>query len=213
MLRDRYYTPTPPAGIEVLSNEIKARAGKLESNDDLTPLIEQIGDARFVLLGEASHGTSEFYQWRTRLSRRLIEEKGFSFIAVEGDWPDCYKVNRFIKNYAESGEDARSVLHSFSRWPTWMWANWEVVALAEWLRQHNNGLPAPEQIGFYGLDVYSLHESMAVLLEYIEKNRPDALDAARRALRCFEPYGGDPQAYAWSTALVPTSCRMKYSLC
>jgi erythromycin esterase-like protein len=87
-----------------------------------------------------------------------------------------------------------------------MWANWEVVALAEWLRQENNGLPADQQVGFYGLDVYSLHESMGVLLEYIEKNRPDALEAARRAIRCFEPYGDDPQAYAWGTSMVPTSC-------
>jgi erythromycin esterase-like protein len=136
----------------------------------------------------------------------LIREKGFSFIAVEGDWPDCNKVNRYIKDYAQSGDDARSVLHAFRRWPTWMWANWEVVALAEWLRQHNNTVPAANQVGFYGLDVYSLHESMDVLLEYIQKNRPDALDAARRAVRCFEPYDGDPQSYAWGTAMVPTSC-------
>src|SRR4051794_28722693 len=109
MLRDRYHTSTPAVAIETLVDKITPYAHRLENNDDLTPLLDQIGDARFVLLGEASHGTSEFYQWRTRLSQRLIREKGFSFIAVEGDWPDCYKVNRYVKDYAESGDDARSV--------------------------------------------------------------------------------------------------------
>ena len=94
-----------------------------------------------MLLGEASHGTSEYYTWRAALSQRLIQEKGFSFIAVEGDWPDCYRVNRYVKGYPESGPDAREVLHAFERWPTWMWANEEVVDLAEWLRRHNDELP------------------------------------------------------------------------
>src|SRR5947209_17395424 len=99
--------------------------------------MDLLGDARFVLLGEASHGTAEYYTWRTTISQRLIEEKGFSFIAVEGDWPDCYRVNRFVRGYRESGESAREVLHAFSRWPTWMWANEEVVALVSWLEVHN----------------------------------------------------------------------------
>ena len=113
----------------------------LEGPADLDPLLERIGDARYVLLGEASHGTSEYYPWRDRISRRLIREKGFSFIAVEGDWPDCYRVNRYVKGLPDSGTDAREVLHAFERWPTWMWANEEVVDLAEWLRRHNDGLP------------------------------------------------------------------------
>jgi len=206
MLRDRYQASQSQVNLDQLASEVNATSYKLEDVDDLTPLIDQIGDARYVLLGEASHGTSEFYRWRAYLSRRLIREKGFSFIAVEGDWPDCYKVNRYIKGYPQSGADAHSLLHTFSRWPTWMWANWEVVALTEWLRKENEGLPPSERVGFYGLDVYSLHESMGVLGEYIEKNRPDALEAMHRAMRCFEPYREDPQAYAWSTALVPTSC-------
>jgi erythromycin esterase len=157
-------------------------------------------------LGEASHGTSDYYTWRARLSQRLIGEKGFSFIAVEGDWPDCYQVNRYIKHYNDSATDAYTVLHAFQRWPTWMWANWEVVALAEWLHQYNDSRDPRSQVGFYGLDVYSLHESMAVLLDYITTNRPDALETLQRAVRCFEPFGGDPQTYAWSTAMVPDSC-------
>src|SRR5438034_11251287 len=96
----------------------------------LDQLIEKIGDAKYVLLGEASHGTHEYYTWRMHISKKLIEEKGFSFIAVEGDWPDCYRLNRFVKNYSDSGKNAFGVLHTFNRWPTWMWANWEIVALA-----------------------------------------------------------------------------------
>src|SRR5207245_6725035 len=152
---------------------------------------DRIGDARYVLLGEASHGTADYYTWRTRISKRLIEEKGFTFIAVEGDWPDCYRVNRYVKHYADSGGSAREVLHAFSRWPTWMWANEEVVELAEWLRQHNDGLRDNEKVGFFGLDVYSLWDSLHGVLDYLQRKDPHALAAARRAFRCFEPYAED----------------------
>src|SRR3989337_3172827 len=91
----------------------------LHSSADLDPLIRAVGDSRYVLLGEASHGTHEYYTWRTAISKRLIKEKGFSFIAVEGDWPDCYRINRFVKNYPHSGKSAQEVLHAFNRWPTW----------------------------------------------------------------------------------------------
>src|SRR5687768_5708628 len=100
--------------------------------------MDRIGYSHFVLLGEASHGTHEYYSWRAAISRRLIEERGFSFIAVEGDWPDCYRVNRYLHGDADAGESAHDVLHAFERWPTWMWANEEIVELAEWLRQHNS---------------------------------------------------------------------------
>src|SRR3954468_8383581 len=115
---------------------------KLENSNDLDPLLERIGDAKFVLLGEASHGTHEYYTWRTAISKRLIEEKGFDFIAVEGDWPDCYKINRYIKAYKDAGTGIDEVLQAFDRWPTWMWGNWEIAALAEWLKDHNGGLAA-----------------------------------------------------------------------
>src|SRR5947209_8256689 len=133
-------------------------AHPLQTASDLDPLLARIGDARLVLLGEASHGTSEYYLWRMRLSQRLIQEKGFSFIAVEGDWPDCYRLNRYVKG--NDGESADDVLHAFTRWPTWMWANAEIVELAEWMRHHNDGEPAERQVGFYGLDVYSLWDSL-----------------------------------------------------
>ena len=176
--------------------------------DDLDPLLERIGDARWVLLGEASHGTSEYYTWRAELSKRLILEKGFSFVGVEGDWPDCYRVNRYVKGFADSGASAEAVLHAFERWPSWMWANREVVDFVEWLRRSNTQRQLPEErkVGFYGLDVYSLWESMHAVIEYLEGIDAQLAGGARRAYRCFEPYGEDAQEYARATYLVPTSC-------
>jgi len=190
---------------EMLSDQTVTRSYQLNNGDDLDPLIERIGDAQYVLLGEASHGTHEYYLWRSRLSRRLIEEKSFRFIAVEGDWPDCYRVNQFVRGY-DSSQTAEDVLRAFARWPTWMWANWEVVALAEWLRLHNRSLPTEKQTGFYGLDVYALWESLASIIDYLRRHHPDALASAEDAFRCFEPYGGDPQSYALATRFVPTDC-------
>jgi len=178
----------------------------LGSRADLDPLLDRIGEARCVLLGEASHGTHEYYTWRAEISKRLIEEKGFSFIAVEGDWPDCYRVNRFIKGYADSGSEAREVLQAFGRWPTWMWANEEIADLVTWLYRHNSSQPDDRKVGFYGLDVYSLWDSLYQILGYLGKNAPTALPAARRAFRCFEPYGEDVQEYARATRWVDSSC-------
>jgi erythromycin esterase-like protein len=186
---------------------VRSLSRPLRSPADLDPLLDHIGDAHFVLLGEASHGTHQYYTWRTQLSRRLIEEKGFSFIAVEGDWPDCYFVNRYVKGRRDAGDNAREVLHAFERWPTWMWANEEVVELAEWLRRHNRRRPEREKAGFYGLDVYSLWDSLYQVMGYLRKGgSADALEAARRAFRCFEPYGEDAQRYAWATRMVPEIC-------
>ena len=102
----------------------------LSSAAQLEPMFDAIGERPVVMLGEASHGTHEYYTWRTAISKKLIEEKGFRFIAVEGDWPDCYRINRYVKGYADAGDNIRSVLEQFDRWPTWMWANWEIAALA-----------------------------------------------------------------------------------
>jgi len=186
----------------------KSMAHKLENfNKDLDALLEHIGDARYVLLGEASHGTSEFYTWRAEIAKRLIAEKGFSFIAVEGDWPDCYRVNRYAKGMENSGFSAYEVLHAFSRWPTWMWANREVVDLIEWLRSHNKVIEKEDKkVGFYGLDVYSLWESLDAVIQYLRKNYPDAMKSTIEAYRCFEPYGRDVQEYAKATAFIPESC-------
>jgi erythromycin esterase len=180
---------------------------KLRSANDLDALLERIGDARIVMLGEASHGTHEYYTWRTAITKRLITEKGFSCIAVEGDWPDCYRINRYVKGYTDTGSSTQQVLKTFNRWPTWMWANWETAALIDWLKDHNSSLPANKRAGFYGLDVYSLWESMEALIEYLEKEDPDAAAVARHALKCFEPYEKEGELYARMTASVPHSCR------
>ena len=178
----------------------------LRDDADLDLLMERIGDARIVLIGEASHGTSEFYSWRDRLSRRLIEERRFQFIAVEGDWPDCYLVNRYVKGLPSGANSAPGVLHAFSRWPTWMWANEEVIAAAEWLRAFNERLPQEQRVGFYGLDVYSLWDSMQVVTRYLEQVDPDAAARARRGYGCFDPYQDDVQEYAMASLLVPQTC-------
>jgi erythromycin esterase-like protein len=175
--------------------------------DHLDGLIEKIGNAKYVLLGEASHGTHEYYSWRAKISKKLIKEKGFSFIAVEGDWPDCYRVNRYVRNYKDSGKSAFDVLHAFNRWPTWMWANWEMVALIDWMKMHNEKLPRDKQAGFYGLDVYSLWESLDSIISYLDKVDRNAKETAMKAFRCFEPYNDkEGTTYAHATQFMTRTC-------
>lgn len=203
----RYFTREVPFNEAEAVSAIKQWSYPLNSKADLGPLMERIGDARIVMLGEASHGTHEYYMWRAYISKRLIEEKGFNFIAVEGDWPECYRLNRFIKGYDLDNKSAFKVLEGFNRWPTWMWANWEIVALADWMQRHNTGLPANRKAGFYGLDVYSLWESMENIMQYLKKTDPAALKVAEDAFRCFEPYGEEGGAYARAAQFVPDLCR------
>ena len=190
-----------------MTGSIKQSAYPLKSKSDLDPLFDRIGDASIVMLGEASHGTHEYYTWRAHITKRLIREHGFNFIAVEGDWPDCYRVNRFVKGYDKDHKTAFDVLHAFNRWPTWMWANWEMVGLIEWLQKHNAELPVNRKVGFYGLDVYSLWESMESIIHYLKKTDHDALQVAEEAYRCFEPFRKDEgSAYARASQLVPELC-------
>ena len=178
----------------------------LASMADLDPLLDAVGDARLVLLGEAAHGTSEYYRWRTALTQRLVEEKGFRFVAVEGDWPDCQRVDRYVRGQGSPHGSAREVLATFDRWPTWMWANEEAEELVAWMRGHAEGHPrAP--VAFHGLDVYSLWGSLRAVVRYADARLDgEAQEAARRAWRCFQPYGEDAQAYAAATRWVPSSC-------
>lgn len=169
---------------------------RLHTASDLDKLLNDIGDRDIVMLGEASHGTHEYYTWRTAISKRLIEEKGFRFIAVEGDWPDCYLINRYVKGSKNDGEDVRNVLNRFDRWPTWMWGNWEIVALAEWMKDYNQKLALDKRIGFYGLDVYSLWDSMHAMMNYLKDEDPEAAQSVRKAIQCFEPFGEDERLYA-----------------
>jgi erythromycin esterase len=192
--RTRFRFPGVDANDSTALDALRSVAHPLASDADLDPLFDRIGDARLVLLGEASHGTSEYYTWRHRISERLIHEKGFNFIAVEGDWPDCYQVNRYVRGL-EGADTPRDVLKVFERWPTWMWANEEVAALVRTLEVTNDALPPAERVGFYGLDVYSLWDSLHAVLGYTRRYSPDALPKVREAYRCFEPFE-DIEEYA-----------------
>jgi erythromycin esterase-like protein len=166
-------------------------------------LLEHIGDARFVLIGEASHGTHEFYDIRARITRRLIAEKGFHAVAVEADWPDAYRVNRFV-HHRGPDRSAEQALSGFERFPRWMWRNTVVAEFVAWLHDFNAGRPLP--CGFYGVDLYSLATSRQAVVRYLEQVDPEAGRRARERYSCFDTYG-DPQAYGYSAAFdVSESC-------
>jgi erythromycin esterase-like protein len=161
--------------------------------------MDLIGDNRFVLLGEASHGTHDFYQTRAQITQWLIEEKSFSAVAVEADWPDAHRVNRYVQGRGEDA-DAVEALGSFKRFPTWMWRNTDIVEFVAWLRDYNDALPKGERkVGFYGLDLYSLHASARAVLDFLDKVDPEAARRARYRYACFEHFGEDTQAYGYAT--------------
>ena len=169
-------------------------------------LLAGIGDAQVVLLGEATHGTHEFYRERAFITRRLIEEKGFSAIAVEGDWPDAYRINRYVRGRGDDTE-AVDALRGFERFPAWMWRNAEVLDFVGWLRTHNDAQPQERQVGFYGLDLYSLHTSMRAVLQYLDKIDPEAARRARARYACFDQFGSALQEYGYAATLgVHPSC-------
>ena len=172
------------------------KAIPLENDASLTSLITASSNKKLVLLGESTHGTHEFYKWRDKISRRLITDHGFSFIAVEGDFASLYKLNQYVKNMEGAGSSAREVLLKLERWPTWMWANEEVQALAEWLRNYNDALPQDEKIGFYGMDVYDEWHSTQVVLELLEKTDKTSYNFVKEQYNCFYPFKGDSWMYA-----------------
>lgn len=183
--------------------ELQEISYPLNGDKDLDILMSEIGNGRFVLLGEASHGTHEYYSWRSRLTK-----KGFTIVAVEGDWPDCYQVNRYVKKYDNSGKTARDVLGKFIRWPTWMWANRETVAFVEWLRKYHDRLSGSTCEGFYGLDVCSLWVSIEVLFDYAKENYPNAVPAIQEAMDCIEPFNVKSGfSYANRNYGMPDSCQ------
>ena len=151
----------------------------------------RFGTARVVLLGEASHGTSEFYRARAAVTRRLIEEHGFNIIAIEADWPDAARVDRHVRQRGGGSYDE----HVFARFPTWMWRNREVADFVEWLRQHNGNLPAERRVGFHGLDVYSLRGSIAEVIAYLDQNDPEEAALARKRYGCLSPWQSEPSWY------------------
>ena len=174
---------------------------------DYQPLYDLIGDARVVLLGEATHGTHEFYRERARITARLIEDYGFTVVAVEADWPDASRVNRWIRGVSDDATAAEA-LGGFARFPRWMWRNRDVLGFVTWLREHNDALPASaRQAGFYGLDLYSLYGSIEAVLRYLDEADPDAARRARFRYGCFDHYGENSRAYGYAAAInLSASC-------
>ena len=169
-----------------------------DSRRDYEPLMELVGNSRFTLLGEASHGTHDFYHTRAQITQWLIKEKGYTAVAVEADWPDAHRVNRYVQGRSDDA-DAVEALSSFKRFPTWMWRNTDVVEFIAWLREYNDALPeGSRKVGFYGLDLYSLHASARAVLDFLDKVDPEAAQKARYRYACFEHFGEDTQAYGYA---------------
>jgi erythromycin esterase-like protein len=172
---------------------------------DYDSLLELVGNAHFVLLGEATHGTHEFYRERAQITKRLIREKGFCAVAVEADWPDAYRVNHFVRG-ASGDAEAVDALGGFKRFPQWMWRNADVLDFIGWLREHNDGQKKDDRkAGFYGLDLYSLHASIEAVLAYLARVDPASANRARKRYACFDHFGKDTQSYGLATGLGMTA--------
>jgi erythromycin esterase len=183
-------------------NEIIKKSVPFIDQVDFTQLIDHVKDKRIVMLGESTHGTREFYEWRSKLSAELIQKHGFNFIAVEGDWPPCQSINQYIQRRTQMG--AFETLGKFKRWPTWMWGNLEMVGLLDWLREYN--LESSKAVGFYGLDVYSLFESIDEVVKLVKKIDHDLARKLMDFYACFGPYRNDERAYARSLFSFPSGC-------
>lgn len=192
--------------MDMWGQDFKENAIPLDTDASLDLLIANAGDKKLVLLGEASHGTHEYYYWRDRISRRLISEHQFNFIAVEGDFASLYKLNEYVKNKPGAASSAQEVLEELERWPVWMWSNEETVALAEWLRTYNDGLPEADKIGFYGMDVYDEWESKREVLRLLESQDEAVQKYIQSQYDCFHPYKGFSWEYARAVNLGRPDC-------
>ncbi|MEX2154445.1 MAG: erythromycin esterase family protein [Gemmatimonadaceae bacterium] len=182
----------------MLTDELLAVAHPLTgSNADFEPALELAADKRLVLIGEATHGTHEFYRIRAELTKRLIRDHGFRAVAIEGDWPDAHRVNRYVRGQ-DGAADAMEALSGFTRFPQWMWRNADVLDFVGWLRAFNESAPPDRVAGFYGLDLYSLHASMEAVVSYLRRIDPDAALRAVRRYACFDQHGPEPQEYGYA---------------
>lgn len=178
-----------------LDSALKDRAHELRDSESLHPLIEKMSDSRLILMGEASHGTHEFYFWRAEMSRQLIEKGNVGFIAFEGDFDAFEKLDRYVRLREGAGESAREILMSFNRWPRWMWANEDMVDFVEWVRSYNSGRPFAKRVALVGKDVYGLWNSLDRLMAYIEAELPDRLDYWKTSLGPLLRHRDDPHGY------------------
>ena len=180
--------------------EVLAHARPLTgSEDDFSAALEAAAGKRVVLIGEASHGTHEFYRIRAELTKRLIRQLGFRAVVIEGDWPDAHRVNRYVRR--QIGGDAEEALGGFVRFPQWMWRNADVLDFVGWLSAYNESAPRERETGFYGMDLYSLHASMEAVVSYLKRIDPEAALRAARRYACFEQFGPEPQEYGFATAM------------
>jgi erythromycin esterase-like protein len=179
--------------LQLLPRLIANAAEPLPDIDDRTfgEFFDRFADARVVLLGEASHGTSEFYRARAAISRRLIERHGFNIVAVEGDWPDCATIDRYVRHRLKREGEMRA----FERFPTWMWRNREVDDFIRWMRGHNEGRNYEQMTGFYGLDLYNLGASMRAVIDFLDEKDPELARLASRRYGCLDPWAENPAAY------------------
>jgi len=190
-----------PSRTQRLPAALRAAALPLSgARADFDAALSLVGDLPFVLIGEASHGTHEFYRIRAELTKRLIQDRGFTSVAVEADWPDAYRVNRYVRGRG-SDADATEALSGFRRFPQWMWRNADVLDFVGWLAAHNAAVPETHQAGFYGLDLYSLHASMEAVLAFLDRVDPEGAGRARARYACFDHFGGDTQAYGYAAEL------------
>jgi erythromycin esterase-like protein len=166
---------------------------------DYSPLLRHIGNARFTLIGEASHGTHEFYRERAEITKRLILEKGYTAVVVEADWPDAYRLNRYVRGLS-TDKNIGDALSGFTRFPTWLWRNTVIVEFAEWLREFNKARAPARRIGFYGMDLYSLFKSIQAVLRYLDRVDPDAAKRARYRYSCFDHAAENSQTYGYAAA-------------
>lgn len=182
-----------PVTSRTLPSLIRRNSESFDSPEDaqLDALVSRVGDARVVLIGEASHGTSEFYRLRAGITKRLIEDKGFTIVAAEADWPDAARIDHYVRHR----DAAPSEWTAFSRFPTWMWRNVEVRDFVDWLHEHNKPLAMPKRAGFYGLDLYSLYNSAQAVIDYLDDVDPDLATVARWRYGCLSPWEADPAAY------------------
>jgi erythromycin esterase len=188
---------------------IRKKSIEFSDNNDLDPLISAASQSQLVLLGEASHGTHEYYTWRDSISRRLISEHGFQFIAVEGDFASLYELNRYVKDLPGAASSARQVLEKLNRWPQWMWGNHEIVALAEWLRSYNENMQPDARVGFYGMDVYDEWNSKKALQSFLKENNTHIYEHVKEQYNCFNPYSEDSWAYARAVAAGRDDCSVQ----
>lgn len=178
-----------------LVEAINEAAIPLEKPTDYALLLKHIGDARFVMIGEASHGTEEFYQTRIEITQQLIQKHGFMAIAIEADWPDAYRVHQYLQG--KNVDDSKTALDSFKRFPTWMWRNTIMPPFLKWLREYNDSANTVNKVGFYGLDLYSMNTSMQAVINYLTKVDPTAAEQAKQRYACFDHLNVDPQMYGY----------------